>query len=73
VISPCPYLSHEPSIVFSLPCPAEEGNERAALAGTWTPATVNPPHLFMRYVAWFRITLSLAGVGRTVGEENLEM
>ena len=35
---------HEPFIIFSLPCPAEEGSDRVALVGTWHPARVNPPH-----------------------------
>ena len=30
--------------MFSLPCPAEQGSDRAALVGTWHPARVNPPH-----------------------------
>ena len=36
--------THEPFVIFSLPCPAEEGSDRAALVGTWHPARVNPPH-----------------------------
>jgi len=36
-------LTHEPFVIFPLLCPAEEGSDRAALAGTWHPAMVNPP------------------------------
>ena len=36
--------THEPLVLFSLPCPAEEGGERAALGGTWPPAGAGPPH-----------------------------
>ena len=37
--------THEPFVTFSLPCPAEEGSDRAALVGTWHPARVNPPQM----------------------------
>lgn len=36
VISPCPHLTHDPSGVFSLPCPVEEGSDRVA---SWAPGT----------------------------------
>ena len=35
--------THKLFVIFSLPCPAEEGSDRAALVGTWCPARVNPP------------------------------
>lgn len=37
------FLTHEPSIVFSFPCPIEEGNDKAAWVATWHPARINPP------------------------------
>ncbi|GAB0183432.1 mitochondrial enolase superfamily member 1 [Grus japonensis] len=43
-----PTLKQEPFVIFSLPCPAEEGSDRAALGGTWPPAWVNPQHLEKR-------------------------
>lgn len=36
--------AHEPSLVFSLPCPDEEGSDRAALVGTCNSARINLPH-----------------------------
>jgi len=43
--------THRLFILFSLPCPAEEGSDRAALVGTWCPARVNPPHQTKIYSA----------------------
>lgn len=37
--------SHETFIIFFLLCPAEEGNNKVALVGTWHPARVNTSHL----------------------------
>lgn len=51
VILPCPDL--QPSIKFSLPCPAEEGSEGAALLATWLPARIIPPHKVCRGWEWF--------------------
>ena len=39
--------TYEPFVIFSLPCPVEEGSDRAALVGTWHPARVNPPHKYI--------------------------
>jgi len=33
--------THEPFIVFFLPCPGEEGSDGAALVGTWPPTRLN--------------------------------
>jgi len=33
--------THKPFIILSLPCPGEEGSDRAALVGTWPPARLN--------------------------------
>lgn len=35
-------LTHEPFVVFFLPCPAVKGSEREALEGMWHPDRVNP-------------------------------
>ena len=35
--------AHEPFIVFSLPCSAEEGRDGVALVGTWHTAPIKPP------------------------------
>ena len=34
-------LTHDPFVIFSLPCPAEEGSHRVASAGTWHPDRLN--------------------------------
>lgn len=36
-------LIHEDFLIFSLPCSAEERNDRVALVGTWNPARVKLP------------------------------
>lgn len=35
--------THEPFILFPVPCPAGEGSDGAALVGTWHPARVSSP------------------------------
>jgi len=35
--------THEPFVIFSLPCPVEVGSDRVALVGTWCPTRVNSP------------------------------
>jgi len=37
--------THEPFIVFSLPCPPEEGSDKMALVNTWHPARADPPQV----------------------------
>ena len=51
-------LTHETFVIFSLPCPVEEGSDRAALVGTWHPARVNPPHLPIQNAAAKNMYLS---------------
>ena len=46
--------THEPFVLFSLPCPVEEGSDRAALVGTWHPARVNPPQRVIKH--WNRFS-----------------
>jgi len=36
-------LTQEPFVLLSLPCPVEEGSDKATLLGIWHPARVNPP------------------------------
>lgn len=38
-------LTHEPFVIFSLPCPDEGGCDRAASVGIWHPVRVIKPHL----------------------------
>ena len=37
--------THEPFLASSLPCPAEEGSDGAALVGAWRPAGLKPAQL----------------------------
>lgn len=53
-------LSHEPFIVFSLPSPAEEGRDQAALVGTKCPARVTPSQFYnfiAQLVCFMRVAL----------------
>ena len=45
ILSDLPVLisTQEPFVIFSLPCPVEEGSDRAVLVGMLHPARVNPP------------------------------
>jgi len=38
--------THKFFLLFSLPCPAEEGSDRVALVSTWCPGRINPPQQF---------------------------